>query len=126
MGAGGGYPEVEKLLLLSSKLNISLDSLMSEEIAQNNNSENQKVTGTIIISSPNENVIATCYKVMSSGKMKRERSLRNTLCFVSAMEAHRSGESRPFFWDGMPAMIYFQKRSVKYKRLLCREFLRMN
>ena len=42
---GGGYPEVEKLLLLSSKLNISLDSLMSEEIAQNNNSENQKVTG---------------------------------------------------------------------------------
>ena len=60
---GGGYPEVEKLLLLSSKLNISLDSLMSEEIAQNNNSENQKVTGTIIISSPNENVIATCYKV---------------------------------------------------------------
>ena len=43
---GGGYPEVEKLLLLSSKLNISLDSLMSEEIAQNNNSENQKVTGT--------------------------------------------------------------------------------
>ena len=68
---GIGYPEVEKLLLLSSKLNISLDSLMSEEIAQNNNSENQKVTGTIIISSPNENVIATCYKVMSSGKMKR-------------------------------------------------------
>ena len=35
---GIGYPEVEKLLLLSSKLNISLDSLMSEEIAQNNNS----------------------------------------------------------------------------------------
>ena len=67
---GIGYPEVEKLLLLSSKLNISLDSLMSAEIAQNNNSENQKVTGTIMISSPNENVIATCYKVMSSGKMK--------------------------------------------------------
>ena len=67
---GIGYPEVEKLLLLSSKLNISLDSLISAEIAQNNNSENQKVTGTIMISSPNENVIATCYKVMSSGKMK--------------------------------------------------------
>lgn len=66
---GAGYPEVEKLLLLSSKLNISLDSLMSEEIAQNYDSENQKATGTICISSPNENVIATCYKVMSSGKM---------------------------------------------------------
>lgn len=31
---GNGYPEVEKLLLLSSKLNISLDSLMSTEIAK--------------------------------------------------------------------------------------------
>ena len=29
---GQGYPEVEKLLLLSSKLNISLDALMSIEI----------------------------------------------------------------------------------------------
>ena len=27
-----GYPEVEKLLLLSKKLNISLDTLMSNEI----------------------------------------------------------------------------------------------
>lgn len=67
---GLGYPEVEKLLLLSSKLNISLDSLMATEIAQKNNTENQKITGTIIISSPHENVIATCYKVMSSGKMR--------------------------------------------------------
>ena len=67
---GSGYPEVEKLLLLSSKLNISLDILMSTEIAQKYDSENQKVTGTIVISSPNENVIATCYKVISSGKMK--------------------------------------------------------
>ena len=31
---GIGYPEVEKLLLLSSKLNISLDSLMATEITQ--------------------------------------------------------------------------------------------
>ena len=31
---GEGYPEVEKLLLLSSKLNISLDYLMSTEFAQ--------------------------------------------------------------------------------------------
>lgn len=31
---GVGYLEVEKLLLLSSKLNISLDSLMSTEIVK--------------------------------------------------------------------------------------------
>lgn len=125
-GSRGRYPEVEKLLLLSSKLNISLDSLMSEEIAQNNNSENQKVTGTIIISSPNENVIATCYKVMSSGKMKRgKKSPQYALFGVSNGSSSFWGEPT-IFWDGMPAMIYFQKRSVKYKRLLCREFLRMN
>lgn len=95
---GGGYPEVEKLLLLSSKLNISLDSLMSEEIAQNNNSENQKVTGTIIISSPNENVIATCYKVMSSGKMKRgKKSPQYALFGVSNGSSSFVGRADHFF-----------------------------
>lgn len=66
---GIGYPEVEKLLLLSSKLNISLDSLMSTEISQETNNKNSNVTGIINITSPHENVIVTCYKVLSSGKM---------------------------------------------------------
>ena len=70
---GNGYPEVEKLLLLSSKLNISLDSLMSTEIAKER-SNNANVTGTIVITSPHENVIATCYKVLSSGKMMGGKS----------------------------------------------------
>ena len=38
---GIGYPEVEKLLLLSSKLNISLDSLMATEITQKSDDETQ-------------------------------------------------------------------------------------
>ncbi|WP_303833981.1 helix-turn-helix domain-containing protein [Ruminococcus flavefaciens] len=67
---GAGYPEVEKLLLLSDKLNISLDSLMGNENIQEKRSENANVTGNIIITSPNENVIATCCKVCSSLKMK--------------------------------------------------------
>jgi len=66
---GIGYPEVEKLLLLSSKLNISLDSLMATEIVQEANPQKPNATGTIIITSPHENVIAACYKVLSSGKM---------------------------------------------------------
>ncbi len=66
---GIGYPEVEKLLLLSSKLNISLDSLMLTEIAQETNNKNTNATGIINITSPHENVIVTCYKVLSSGKM---------------------------------------------------------
>ena len=64
---GQGYPEVEKLLLLSSKLNVSLDALMSIEI--NRNAEEKNVTGKIVITSPHENVIANCYKIATSGKM---------------------------------------------------------
>lgn len=67
---GMGYPEVEKLLLLSEKLNVSLDSLMATEIARGNNINNTNVTGHIIITSPHENVIANCHKVISSQKMK--------------------------------------------------------
>ena len=71
---GIGYPEVEKLLLLSSKLNISLDSLMNTEITQKFNPQTQNVTGTITLTSPIEHVIATCHKVMSSQKMSSGKS----------------------------------------------------
>ena len=67
---GAGYPEVEKLLLLSDTLNISLDSLMGNETVPEKRSDNANVTGNIIITSPNENVIATCCKVCSSREMK--------------------------------------------------------
>ena len=71
---GIGYPEVEKLLLLSSKLSVSLDSLMETEIAQKSNTQKQNVTGTITITSPIERVIATCHKVVSSQKMSSGKS----------------------------------------------------
>ena len=66
---GIGYPEVEKLLLLSSKLRVSLDSLMETEIAQKSKPQMHNVTGRITITSPIERVIATCHKVISSQKM---------------------------------------------------------
>lgn len=66
---GLGYPEVEKLILLSSKLNISLDSLMSTEIAQKTTADNKNISGTIIIISPYENTIVSCYKVTPTEKM---------------------------------------------------------
>ena len=71
---GIGYPEVEKLLLLSSKLSVSLDSLMETEIAQNANAQKQNVIGTITITSLNERVSATCHKVISSQKMSGGKS----------------------------------------------------
>ena len=67
---GQGYPEVEKILLLSSKLNISLDALMSVEMNRDAGIKNENVSGLIVITSPHENVIATCYKVAASGKMR--------------------------------------------------------
>ena len=71
---GIGYPDVEKLLLLSSKLSISLDSLMETEIAQKSNTQIPNATGTITITSPIERVIATCHKVVSSQKMSSGKS----------------------------------------------------
>ena len=67
---GAGYPEVETLLLLSNRLNISLDSLMATEIAREGGGGRAEVTGTILITSPHENVVVSCYKVISSQKMK--------------------------------------------------------
>ena len=71
---GIGYPEVEKLLLLSSKLNVSLDYLMATEISQQSANNKGNITGQITITSPYENVITTCYKVVSSGKMHGGKS----------------------------------------------------
>lgn len=71
---GIGYPEVEKLLLLSSKLNVSLDYLMATEISQQSTNNKGNVTGQITITSPHENVITTCYKVLSSSKMHGGKS----------------------------------------------------
>ena len=67
---GQGYPEVEKLLLLSSELNISLDALMSNEDGSDRCSKGTNVTGSIIITSPHENVIANCCKVAANGKIR--------------------------------------------------------
>ena len=71
---GIGYPEVEKLLLLASKLNISLDSLMATGITQESTTKRQNFTGIITLTSPIEHVIATCHKVISSQKMSGGKS----------------------------------------------------
>ena len=67
---GQGYPEVEKLLLLSSKLNVSLDALMDLETNRDASVKNENRSGLIVITSPHEKVIATCNKVTTSGKMR--------------------------------------------------------
>ena len=70
---GEGYPEVEKLLILSKKLNISLDSLLRGEDTPVM-SENAKVSDTIRIVSPHEGVIINASKVIRSQQFKGGRN----------------------------------------------------
>ena len=94
---GEGYPEVEKLLLLSSKLNISLDYLMSTEFSQKSSNNQRMEDGLITITSPTENVIATCHKVMASGKMGGGKSSPKYALFGASNGIDIfGGESRTF------------------------------
>ena len=66
---GEGYPEVDKLLLLSKKLNVSLDSLLGGENSRAV-SEEGKASAAIRIISPHEGVIINASKVTRSQQFK--------------------------------------------------------
>lgn len=66
---GEGYPEVDKLLILSKMMNTSLDSLLGEEDAPTV-SENGSASDLIRIVSPNEDVIISTSKVIRSLRFK--------------------------------------------------------
>ena len=69
---GEGYPEVDKLLILSQKLNVSLDSLLGNETAKPV-SENIETSGSprsIRIVSPHEGVILSTSRVVRSQQFK--------------------------------------------------------
>ena len=66
---GEGYPEVDKLLMLSKKLNISLDSLLGRENTTAI-SDVSKPSDTIRIFSPHEGVIISASKVTRSQQFK--------------------------------------------------------
>ncbi len=79
---GEGYPEVDKLLILSKKLNISLDSLMTGSLPEN---EGQKtgLSGIIRIVSPNEGIIMDVSKVMRSQEFKGRKNSPKYALFAS-------------------------------------------
>ena len=70
---GDGYPEVDKLLLLSKKLNISLDSLLGGENPPSP-PEDPKPAGAIRIISPQEGVIISASKVTRSQQFKGRKN----------------------------------------------------
>ena len=97
---GMGYPEVETLLLLSGKLNISLDALMSSGFAGESDGQRKHAAGTpgtVLITSPHENVVVSCYKVMTSGKMRGGKTAPQYALFgVSMGSASFWGEPNTF------------------------------
>ena len=79
---GEGYPEVEKLLVLSKKLNISLDSLMTGSSPGNEEPETSS-PGIIRIVSPNEGIIMDISKVMRSQEFKGRKNSPKYALFAS-------------------------------------------
>ncbi len=79
---GEGYPEVEKLLILSKKLNISLDSLMTGSSPGNEIPE-AGPSGIIRIVSPNEGIIMDTSKVMRSQEFKGRKNSPKYALFAS-------------------------------------------
>ncbi|MBR5794832.1 MAG: helix-turn-helix transcriptional regulator [Erysipelotrichaceae bacterium] len=62
---GEGYPEVEKLIMLARKLNVSLDYLLDIDVKE----KQMSISKAILITSPHENVLARCVSIVSSKKM---------------------------------------------------------
>ena len=79
---GEGYPEVEKLLILSKKLNVSLDSLMTGSMPGKDIQEKSK-PGIIRIISPNEGVIMEIAKVMRSQEFRGGKNSPKYALFAS-------------------------------------------
>jgi DNA-binding XRE family transcriptional regulator len=79
---GEGYPEVEKLLILSKRLNISLDSLMTGS-SPGNEKPATSPTGIIRIVSPNEGIIMDISKVMRSQEFKGRKNSPKYALFAS-------------------------------------------
>ena len=87
---GEGYPEVDKLLIISKKLNVSLDRLMGDEDIKV--SEEKKGTpGAIRIISPNEGVIVNASMVSRSPQFRGGKNSPKYALFSS-------GENGTSFW----------------------------
>lgn len=70
---------------------------MAAEITNNGIGNSTKITGKIMISSMKENIVTTCYKVLSSGKMMGgKHSPKYALIGVSEGQASFWGEPTAF------------------------------
>ncbi len=79
---GEGYPEVEKLIVLARKLNVSLDSLMAGTVSGSGRREDGR-SGVIRIVSPNEGVVMDVTKVVRSQEYKGTKNSPKYALFAS-------------------------------------------
>ena len=94
---GLGYPEVENLLLLSRQLNISLDQLLATGFAPKAETGKANPDAAIYVTSPHENAVAACHRVLSSQRFMGGRgSPRYALFGVSAGRSAFGGEATTF------------------------------
>ena len=93
---GGGYPEMEKMITLSQKLNVSIDYLMSGACED---AEPAKCaaspTGKIMIKSQDGKAIVNCYKVLTS-PMFRSRADEPKFALFGVGGASFWGENSTF------------------------------
>ena len=87
---GDGYPEVDKLLIISKKLNVSLDRLMGDEDINVPDGKKSN-SGAIRIISPNEGVIVNASMVSRSPQFRGSKNSPKYALFSS-------GESSNTFW----------------------------
>ena len=79
---GEGYPEVEKLIVLARKLNVSLDSLMAGTVSGSGQREDGR-SGVIRIVSPNEGVVMDVTKVVRSQEYRGAKNSPKYALFAS-------------------------------------------
>lgn len=70
---GAGYPEMEKMILLSEKLNVSLDELVFGQRKSGAPSQPVQPSGRIMIKSADGKQIVNCRKVLPSPVFRRKR-----------------------------------------------------
>lgn len=69
---GAGYPEMEKMILLSEKLNVSLDELVFGQRNAGAPAQSVQSSGRIMIKSADGKQIVNCLKVLPSPVFSRK------------------------------------------------------
>jgi transcriptional regulator with XRE-family HTH domain len=109
---GSGYPETEKLIMLSKELNVSLDYLMLGEKSIDNikvQSNNIVVpSGKITILSYDGKTIVNCYKVLASQVMYKAKTDEPKYWLV--------GVNKGAFWGEKSILLGWYANEEKIKK----------